>query len=1142
MAEHSDSSIDADTPLPVKSLRSRFEQLSTADEQFFADSDRDVRRRSAQPLLTPDRELVPRPRASSGTFTHPYVDAHHLRSSSSASDLPHPTASDVSPGTKRPPPPPPSPRRSPLLRPAPPPSQSLPDEADPGSVSALRNKFNSSPNSRVSSPRPETQNDPPTKPVIPLRPSMRSSESDSTGSVTPPNLPARRISHPRTSSTASSSSSITSNETTQRPGIARPPSPSSAASSIRSSLHRPVPPPPHSASSGQFDSALLPSATVASLRNRFSLSAPGPPSRTSSPRPDHPVSEPNDYIPAIPQRQPIHIIQPIAASPEELTPQSAVSIHDSTNPLSSSDSLPPTLPPRRATVAPSVIRTPSLHSQGASSSSTTTSDSYSDTMNSNASSSSSFSLSPSGSDPFRSSNDSYQEPSVSPAPAIPPRPSPRPPTLVLHPSPEQVLEEPFSGPEHNAPHEASASPTLPPRKFVSLPANGLIDSAAATRASPTPPKPPPRHRTTMGTTTSPSETAAPTPSRTFASRPIPPPPRPRPTIVPEVPEPAPSSASSSVAPPPLPVRRGNAVSPDEAKPAGMSRLPPPPTRTIAIGDKLPPARRPQACSSDEDSGDEVEQKDTGVDLLPDSSHSSRRPPVLPMAQAAKISVPTYTGHVCVSGTTIVVASHHHVKIYELAATAALPVLNIDTKEMGAKDAKITSLEMRTVDPEADRGCILWVGTREGHLIELDTRTGAVLAVRYSAHLHPIVHIFRYGRSMASLDDSGKALVFDPESDTQQVDLQLTTPRVVRVTEKLEFVKVLGGRLWTAARGDAHGHGTPSRTPIIRIYDLFNLGAGAGTGRSVMPTEHVGPVTAAAILPSEPETVYVGHEEGFVSVWMLAGVDGWPKCTDVVRVSTSDVLSLEGVNNRLWAGGRNGMIAAYDVTVRPWVVTNSWAAHPGLPVLRLAVDHYGIEKAGHLCVISVGRDEQVRFWDGLLGSDWIDDELAKHEKEFSQFRDLRLLVVSWNVDAAKPDALTGSPANISFLQAALSSVDSPDVIVFGFQEVIDLESRKMTAKNVLLGKKRPEDGGLSDRVTGAYKRWYDRLVSVVRASMPPEAPYAVVHTESLVGLFTCIFVKNSERPAMRDMAITTIKRGVGGRYGNKVHFYCNQHSP
>jgi hypothetical protein len=95
---------------------------------------------------------------------------------------------------------------------------------------------------------------------------------------------------------------------------------------------------------------------------------------------------------------------------------------------------------------------------------------------------------------------------------------------------------------------------------------------------------------------------------------------------------------------------------------------------------------------------------------------------------------------------------------------------------------------------------------------------------------------------------------------------------------------------------------------------------------------------------------------------------------------------------------------------------------------------------------------------------------------------------------------------------------------------------MTAKNVLLGgKKKAEDNGLSDKVTGAYKRWYERLSAAVRTSMPATCPYVCVHTENLVGLFTCTFVKYSERPGLNDVAVTTVKRGMGGRYGNKVCF-------
>ena len=162
---------------------------------------------------------------------------------------------------------------------------------------------------------------------------------------------------------------------------------------------------------------------------------------------------------------------------------------------------------------------------------------------------------------------------------------------------------------------------------------------------------------------------------------------------------------------------------------------------------------------------------------------------------------------------------------------------------------------------------------------------------------------------------------------------------------------------------------------------------------------------------------------------------------------------------------------------------------------------------------------------------------KSDASFSSFRDLSVLVVSWNCNSARPDSLNGDAQNCSFLNDALLSVDSPpDIIVFGFQEVIHLESRRMVAYNVLLGGKKQTDDRLSeDLVTGAYKRWHNRLVLAVRAAMPKDVTYCLTHTESLIGLFSCIFVKDTERQTFDDVSVSTIKRGMGGWYGNKVWF-------
>ncbi|KAI0922136.1 hypothetical protein AcW2_006915 [Taiwanofungus camphoratus] len=650
-----------------------------------------------------------------------------------------------------------------------------------------------------------------------------------------------------------------------------------------------------------------------------------------------------------------------------------------------------------------------------------------------------------------------------------------------------------------------------------------------------------------------------------SSRPSVPPPRPPPRYKASLPSSVVStsaaSGTSSHSPPPLPARKGPATPVDEpprrlAFRHGMSESdvqpqagpstptispterkmfgshPPPPTRQIGLGDKLPPPRRPAPSGSSSESEEEDLKK---VELLPDTSRSSRRPPTIHCHNYSEfnIHVPAYTGVVAVSGHTVAVAAHHHLKIYDLSISDA-PVWNIDTKDVGLDKLngfKVTSMEFRAAVKDTDRGCYLWLGTKEGHLIELDIRSGAVVSTKPAAHGHAVTHVFRHARSMVTMDDTGKVLVFSAEPD-HDVGLTYTQPRVVRIADKQEFAKPLGGQLWTSTRDPSNGGtaATMSRGPIVRVYDIFTPG---GTGRSLLPTEHLGAVTSGTILPSQPERVYLGHEGGHISVWALTTDDSVPLCEGVMKVSASDVLSLEGVNDRLWAGGRIGMISAYDVVPRPWVVTNCWQGHTKLPVLRLAVDTWSIEKLNRLTVYSVGRDEKLRFWDGLLGTDWVDQKLLERETEFSTFRNMNVLIVSWNMDSAKPDSLIGTSENVNFLQDALTSVKDPDIIAFGLQELIDLESRKMAAKTVLLGgKNKNADGAISQKVTTSYKKWYDRLVLAVRLAMPPDVPYTVIHTENLVGLFSCIFVKNTERISLKQVAITTIKRGMGGRYGNK----------
>jgi hypothetical protein len=78
----------------------------------------------------------------------------------------------------------------------------------------------------------------------------------------------------------------------------------------------------------------------------------------------------------------------------------------------------------------------------------------------------------------------------------------------------------------------------------------------------------------------------------------------------------------------------------------------------------------------------------------------------------------------------------------------------------------------------------------------------------------------------------------------------------------------------------------------------------------------------------------------------------------------------------------------------------------------------------------------------------------------------------------------------------------------------------------------------------YRAWRDHLIRVLDEHSPKEN-YVLLHTANLVGLFTCVFVKASERSNIRDVCAAEIKLGFSGRVGNKgalvVRFFVDDSS-
>jgi hypothetical protein len=68
----------------------------------------------------------------------------------------------------------------------------------------------------------------------------------------------------------------------------------------------------------------------------------------------------------------------------------------------------------------------------------------------------------------------------------------------------------------------------------------------------------------------------------------------------------------------------------------------------------------------------------------------------------------------------------------------------------------------------------------------------------------------------------------------------------------------------------------------------------------------------------------------------------------------------------------------------------------------------------------------------------------------------------------------------------------------------------------------------------YRVWQEKLVSALKvATTSQDDQYVLLHSATLVGLFTCIFIRQKEKHKVRKLSATEVKTGLGGLHGNKV---------
>lgn len=330
---------------------------------------------------------------------------------------------------------------------------------------------------------------------------------------------------------------------------------------------------------------------------------------------------------------------------------------------------------------------------------------------------------------------------------------------------------------------------------------------------------------------------------------------------------------------------------------------------------------------------------------PDSSNSNRRPPCFKQgAHEISTKYETRIYDVC---SEFVCTSGHITRVWNLLDGEL--VMNLAHLE----GVKMSSVAFKPTADANEEGTKLWIGSNTGDIAEVDVHTQDVVASKTGAHnRREIIKIYRHKNEMWTLDDGGTLHLWAPDKTGEP---SLSNPfATFRVPKGHTFSMVVGDELWYASGKD------------IRIF-LLSMDANSQFQILQRPIGQMngGDVTSGAILSTQPDRIYFGHTDGKVSIYST--VD--QSCLGVVNISVYKITSLAGVGGNLWAGFSTGMIYVYDTTSNPWMIKKDWRAHHD-PIINLTADKSSLYFLNRAQVISLGQDNMLRVWDGLLQEDWI----------------------------------------------------------------------------------------------------------------------------------------------------------------------------
>jgi len=173
----------------------------------------------------------------------------------------------------------------------------------------------------------------------------------------------------------------------------------------------------------------------------------------------------------------------------------------------------------------------------------------------------------------------------------------------------------------------------------------------------------------------------------------------------------------------------------------------------------------------------------------------------------------------------------------------------------------------------------------------------------------------------------------------------------------------------------------------------------------------------SVIQHHGSQVISGHDNGNIIIWCAASFVQ----LSIVEASMYKITSCLSLGTQLWLGLATGKILVYEGQT----LFKEFFAIEG----EIASIEADLESIGVVAV----SDKGLKLLDGLLENDFCGRLMLEEQARFCTYRDIKVLVASWNVNAIRPIELKNEVIFDVLLKGSTA-----DVIVFGFQELIDLE--------------------------------------------------------------------------------------------------------